>query len=253
MRKGGRKESPGQVTGESGRRVELHQFDRFWGLPNASPFCMKAEGYLRWRSIPFDIVVSGPRNSPSGQVPWVVDGSTVITDSQRIIEHFEAGREDALDGWLGPREEAVAHMLRRVFEFELFWQINYSRWVDPQGWARFGPDVRKRLPLPMRLFGLRMVRRRLAGNCRMLGLRADNRQAAYDRGKAHIRAVSNWLGDSPYMLGERISSVDFSGLGALGNIMRQPARTPLKEYANSLPNLASWLERMWEQTFAADF
>ena len=229
--------------------VTLHQFDSFWGLPNASPFCMKAEGYLRWRGIPFDIVVSSPRKSPSGQVPWVVDGGEVITDSQKIIEHFEAGREDALDANLDARQRAAAHFLRKTCEFDLFWQINYSRWVDPAGWARFGPDVKKRLPAPMRLLGVHLVRRRLTNTCRALGLKADKREAAYRAGKAHIRAISDWLGDAPFLLGEEISSVDFSALGALGNIMRQPVDTPIKAFANERENLCAWLDRMWALTF----
>ncbi len=230
--------------------VELHQFDSFWGLPNASPFCMKAEGYLRWRDIPFTIVVDSPRTSPSGQVPWVVDGEDVITDSQRIIAHFEAGRPDALDANLDARQQAAAHMLRRICEFDLFWQINYSRWADPAGWARFGPDIKMRLPMPMRLFGVGLVRRRLIRTCRALGLDPADPEAAYARGKAHIKAIADWLGESPFLLGEEISSVDFSALGALGNIMRQPVHTPLRDDANERDNLVRWLDRMWARTFA---
>ncbi len=235
---------------ENETRVILHQFGGFWGLPNASPFCMKAEAYLRWRGIPFEVAVSGPRNSPTGKVPWIEHDGEIITDSQKIIEHFEAGRQDALDGWMSARDRAAAHMLRRICEFDLFWQINYSRWVDPAGWARFGPDVKKRLPAPMRLFGVYMVRRRLVRTCAALGLKADEREAAYAAGKRHIAALSGWLGDNPFMLGEKISSVDFSALGALGNIMRQPADTPIRAYANSHDNLTAWLNRMWALTFA---
>ena len=230
--------------------VELHQFDSFWGLPNASPFCMKVEGYLRWRKIPYRVVVSSPRRSPAGQVPWVVDGGEVITDSQRIISHFEQGRSDALDARPSARDGAAAHMLRRLLEFDLFWQINYSRWVDPAGWARFAPDIRRRLPLPMRLLGLPLVRRRLVRTCRMLGLKPENPQAAYDVGRRHIDAVADWLGDFPFMLGEEISSVDFSALGVLGNIMRQPAPSPIREHANGRTNLVAWLDRMWDLTFS---
>ncbi len=229
--------------------ITLHQFDSFWGLPNASPFCMKVEGYLRWRRIPFRIVVSSPRRSPSGQVPWVVDDGEVIADSQKIITRFERGRADALDHWMTARDRAAAHMLRRLLEFDLFWQINYSRWVDPAGWARFRPDIRVRLPLPMRLFGLPMVRRRLMRTCRMLGLKPDQPQKAYDIGRGHIDAVADLLGDSPFMLGENISSVDFSALGVLGNIMRQPAPSPIRDHANDRENLVTWLDRMWDLAF----
>src|SRR5690606_6218387 len=70
--------------------IELHQFRPFWGLPNASPFCMKAETYLRYRGLPFRAVPSGPRRSPTGQIPFIVDDGQVIADSEAIIRHYEA-------------------------------------------------------------------------------------------------------------------------------------------------------------------
>ncbi|MDO9189188.1 MAG: glutathione S-transferase N-terminal domain-containing protein, partial [Sulfurimicrobium sp.] len=65
--------------------IELHQFRPFWGLPNASPFCMKAETYLRYRRIPYKVVPSGPRKSPTGKIPFIVEEGRSITDSEAII------------------------------------------------------------------------------------------------------------------------------------------------------------------------
>jgi len=39
--------------------IKLYQFAPAFGLPNASPFCMKMETYLRMAGLPFELVNSG--------------------------------------------------------------------------------------------------------------------------------------------------------------------------------------------------
>lgn len=80
--------------------IELHQFRPFWGLPNASPFSMKAETYLRFRGIPYQVVPSGPRKSPTGKIPFIVEDGRSITDSEAIIDHFERREPVHLDAGL---------------------------------------------------------------------------------------------------------------------------------------------------------
>lgn len=35
--------------------IKLYQFEPAFGLPNASPFCMKVETYLRMAGLPYEI------------------------------------------------------------------------------------------------------------------------------------------------------------------------------------------------------
>jgi hypothetical protein len=39
--------------------IKVHQFAPAFGLPNASPFCMKLETYLRMAGLPFELVDDG--------------------------------------------------------------------------------------------------------------------------------------------------------------------------------------------------
>ena len=44
--------------------ITLFQFQRYWGLPNISPFCLKLETYLRLAKIPYQVTSTrnlGPR------------------------------------------------------------------------------------------------------------------------------------------------------------------------------------------------
>ncbi len=51
--------------------IILYQFPAVWGLPNASPFCMKVETYLRMTEIPYEPkLVMDPRKSPKGKIAF---------------------------------------------------------------------------------------------------------------------------------------------------------------------------------------
>jgi len=54
--------------------IKLYQFEPAFGLPNASPFCMKLETYLRMAGLAFEIV---PRASlfkaPKDKMPYIED------------------------------------------------------------------------------------------------------------------------------------------------------------------------------------
>jgi len=224
--------------------IELHQFRPFWGLPNASPFCMKAETYLRYRQIPYVVVPSGPRKSPTGKIPYIVEHGRSITDSEDIIAHFEKRQDSHLDEGLSEAMRATAFCVRELVEDRLYWQITYMRWGDPTGWAVFKPDLVKYLPLGMRGPVLFLLRRRLLGQMRQRGLSSANPQGAYSQGKTILNALAGLLGDQPYFLGAAPRSLDMSVYAFLANILDQPHDNPLQSHARTLTNLGGYSERM---------
>ncbi len=228
----------------------LHQFRPFWGLPNASPFCMKAETYLRYRQIEFKVVASNPRQSPSKQIPFVItDEGQTITDSEQIISHFEALQPKPMDTDLSAEQKAVAYLIRNKVEEELYWQITYMRWGDPQGWAVFLPDLKKHmedvkgkiLPWVIRRMLLRQMSRR--------GMTPANTTASYASGIELIEILAHLLGDKPYFLGDKLRTLDISVYAFLANIIDQPHTNPLQSYARNMDNLLAYCERIKQQVW----
>lgn len=224
--------------------VELHQFRPFWGLPNASPFCMKAETYLRYRGIPYKVVPSGPRKSPTGKIPFIVEGGRIITDSDAIIAHFENQRDERLDDGMSEAERATAFFVRELVEDRLYWQITYMRWGDPAGWAVFRPDLVKFLPPAMLGPVLFLLRRRLLAQMRERGLKSADPEGAYRKGKTVLDALSGLLGDQPFFLGDKPRSLDMSLYAFLANILDQPYGNPLQAHGRTLANLVAYCARM---------
>ena len=229
--------------------IELHQFRPFWDLPNASPFCMKAEAYLRFRKISYKPIASSPRKSPTGMIPFVVEDGNTLTDSQEIIEHFEQTQSHPLDETLTTEQRAQAYFIRNLIEDRLYWQITFMRWGDPQGWALFRPDLLKSFPRLMRWLPL-VIRYRLLKKMRRRGLKSEDTEAAYDKGRAVVLALAEFLSDKDYMLGESLHSLDISVYAFLANILDQRYSNPLQVYLKSMDNLVAYCARIKAVTFA---
>ena len=230
---------------EKNQMIKLHQFRPFWGLPNASPFCMKAETYLRFRNLEFEAIASNPRQSPSKQIPYIItdDGQT-ITDSEKIITHFEALQPEPLDANLSAEQKALAYLIRTKVEEELYWQITYMRWGDPQGWEVFLPDLKKHMQ------GLKgkilpwIIRRMLLKQMSRRGMSANDTAASYASGIQLIEVLAHLLGGKPYFLGDEIHTLDMSVYAFLANIIDQPYSNSLQDYARNMDNLVAYCQRI---------
>ncbi|HID46329.1 MAG TPA: glutathione S-transferase family protein [Chromatiaceae bacterium] len=225
-------------------RVVLHQFRAFWGLPNASPYCMKVETYLRWARIDYRIEICDPRRSPSGQIPFITVGSETITDSQRIIEYFESQRGGSLDQSLSKDRRSEAWFVRTRVEEVLYWQITYMRWGDPQGWACFLPDLKQYLSGWKRAVLPYMIRIQLLRQMRRHDLTPRDVTGSYASGVRVLDQLSHYLADKPFFMGEQIRSLDMSLYAFLANIIDQPHTNRLQEHARTLDNLMAYCTRM---------
>ncbi len=229
--------------------IKLHQFRPFWGLPNASPFCMKAETYLRYAGINYKTVASDPGKSPSKQIPYVTTKTETIADSQRIIEHFEMALGNELDAGLSEQDQALAWFIRTRIEEELYWQITYMRWGDPQGWKVFLPDLKKYMPGWKKYLLPWVIRKMLLKKMGRRGMSAQNATASYAPGITLLEALSDYLGNKPFFLGDQIRSLDMSLYAFLANIIYQPYPNILQDHARELTNLVACCDRIKEMVW----
>jgi len=94
--------------------VVLQKFIPAWGLPDLSPFCFKAEAYLKLAGIPYSTELGDSRKAPKNKLPVIRDGAHTIPDSNAIIEHLERTRGKPLDALLTTRQRAIATAVRSM-------------------------------------------------------------------------------------------------------------------------------------------
>lgn len=225
--------------------VRLFQFPANRSTLNYSPFCLKLETYLRMAKIPYEVKVStNPWSAPKKKLPFVeVDGKR-IADSAFIIDYLKGNLGDPLDDGLTKEQKAVSHAITRMLEEDLAPVLVYSRWVDEPGWKEAGPRFFKGLPPPVKWVVPELARRKVRARLAALGLLAHSREEIYAKGAQDLKALSDYLGDKPYFLGDRPTTVDASAFGVLNNVIKQSYHTPLKELGVRHPNLVAYCERM---------
>ena len=70
--------------------ITLHSFGPNMGLPDASPFCIKAEVLLKMSGLPYTKpAFKGMGKAPKGKLPFIDDDGTIVADSTFIRIHLE--------------------------------------------------------------------------------------------------------------------------------------------------------------------
>ena len=227
--------------------IRFYQYEPALGLPNASPFCMKLETYLRMAQLPFVAPAISLREigkAPKGKLPYVCDGSTVLADSTLIIDYLKTTYGDPLDAWLSAEQRAVALAFQRLLEENLYWALLHSRWVEPQGWAMTKEAFFGTLPRPLKwiipLLARRAMRQQLHGH----GMGRHSAQEIHAIGQRDITALADFLWHKPYFMGDEPCSLDATAYAFLANLVWVPMDSALTQHAERYPQLEVYCRRM---------
>jgi glutathione S-transferase len=225
--------------------IRLHQFSPAFALPNASPFCMKLENYLRMAEVPFEYVRRAKLlKAPKGKMPYIEDGDVILGDSALIIEYLKKTYGDKLDSWLTPEQSAVALAFQRLIEEDLYWAVLYTRWFEPEGWEKTREVFFGKLAPPAKWFLPALARRGLNKELHGHGMGRHSREEIHAIGKRDITALGDFLADKPYFMGDRPCSLDATAYAFVANIVLPPVESTLKQHARQYPQLEAYCERM---------
>jgi glutathione S-transferase len=227
--------------------IQLYQFEPAFGLPNASPFCMKLETYLRMAALPFEVPPSSLRdlrNAPKGKMPFIKDGGSTLADSTFIIDHLKRVYGDRLDGWLSAQQQAVALAFQRLIEENLYWAVVHTRWAEPEGWAQTQRALFAKMPAPLRWFVPSLARRGIIKQMHSHGMGRHSEAEIHAIGKRDITALADFLADKPFFMGDEPCSLDATAYGFLANLIWPPVESTLKQHAMKYPQLEAYCQRM---------
>jgi glutathione S-transferase len=231
--------------------ITLYQFYPTFGIPNASPFCLKLETYLRMVELPYqNQYTDNLSKAPKGKMPYIEDNKKIVADSNIVIEYLKETYGDRLDSHLSPADRGISLAMRRLIDENLYWALVYTRWEEDASWqilkeAYFGglpPIVKNIVPI--------IARKSSRQNLRGHGMGRHNAKEVYEIARLDITALADFLGDKLYFFGDKPSSLDATAYGVLANILWVPIDTPLKEYANQFPQLERFCQRMKEKYYS---
>ena len=219
------------------------------GLPDISPFCIKAETYLRMTEFEYRSLVTDSRKAPKGKCPYIEHDGRIICDSSAIVEYLESRAARPLDANLAPSDKAVSAAFKALLEEQFYFVGLWTRWVDPTGWAIYRPVIHSlgsQLGVPTFIFPLMepILRRKMQRMAWMQGTGRHTPEEIRSIGIHALTAVSDWLRDKPYMLGDQPHTIDATAYGFLAGWVWGPFEGPIKDHAIRLENLVQYCARM---------
>ncbi|GAB4567660.1 MAG: glutathione S-transferase family protein [Haliangiales bacterium] len=227
--------------------ITLYGFQPLWGLTDISSFVSKVETYLRMVEIlyqlkPYPFLEIG--NAPKGKLPFIDDGDTRVADSTFIIEHLERTRGCSLDDHLSPGERAIAYGLRVMMEEHLYWATMQVRWRIDDNWKSFMNELFGDFPDQDMLAGvLPKVREAVLQSMSGHGMGRHSVDEVWRLGQADLSALSDFLADKPYFMGERPSTLDATAYAFITGA-RAGYDSPLRQHIDARANLTDYCERM---------
>ena len=231
--------------------ITLYQFYRAWGLPNASPFCMKVETYLRMTNLPYETkFINNPQQAPKGKLPYIQIDGVNYSDSELIIDELKKRYGDTLDKELTEEQRVLAVLLDNTFCERMYWLVVYMRWQNDAGWAVVKETYFGKLTALPKLFVPWMIRKKMLKALYLQGNGRHSTEEIIQLGCKTMDALAFTLGDKPYFLGDKPTSIDATAFAFIANMLISPINDALKQHALQFDSLKAYCSRMWDKYYA---
>ena len=232
--------------------VTLFRFGPAWETFGCvSQFVLKIETYLRMAGVEFQTKSLGmgfAETAPKGKLPYIEHNGAQIADSSIIIDYLKEHFGDPLDGNLSDDQRASGHTIKRMVEEHIWWLMARERWWAPENPYWDTPGLLKELDQES-YEGARDDSRR---KCMEHGVGAFTDLEIDKRGREDLDTLSILLGENPYFLGDKPTSVDATTYAFLWQIMNAAYTSQLKNAAQKHNNLVSYVQRLEKKWFSND-
>ncbi len=224
--------------------ITLYTFGPGFGLPDPSPFVMKAEVLLKMAGLPYRADRSGFSKAPKGKLPYIDDDGHRIADSTLIGWHLERKHGADFARGLSAEQRAIGWAFEKMAEDHLYWAVVDARWMNDANFARGPANFFKAVPAPVRPIVVALVRRKVRKA--MLG-HGIGRHATADIeafGTRSVDAIADFLGTKPYFFGDTPTEVDATMFAFAAGALCPLFDTPLRSAAERRDNLKRYVGRM---------
>jgi glutathione S-transferase len=229
--------------------ITLYHFGPRFGLPDPSPFCVKAEVLLKMSGLPYTAQTFDVRKAPKGKLPFIDANGAKIADSTFIRWHLEKSSGIDFDSALSPAERATAWAFEKLCEDNLYWAIVNARWLNDDNFYAGPHSFFDDVPKPLRPLITSMVRRTVRRDLRGQGL-GRHSNSEIERIASHgVDQIANFIGDKPFLMGAQPCGADAMVFGTLASILCPVFRSPTRTAAENRANLIAYRDRCLKRWF----
>jgi glutathione S-transferase len=224
--------------------ITLYTFGPGLGLPDPSPFVMKAQVLLKIAGLPHRIDSKGFSKAPKGKLPYIDDDGERIADSTFIRWHLEKKYQIDFDRGLTAEQRAIAWAFEKMLEEHLYWALVHARWIDDANFAKGPRSFFRAAPAPIRPLVIAMVRRQLRRTLHGQGLGRHSPEEIVALGTRSIEATADFLDIKPFMMGADPTGLDATAFAFVAGVLCPLFETPLRTAGERHDNLKRYVGRM---------
>src|SRR5580692_2966162 len=187
--------------------ITLYSYPELFGVADNNGYGLKVFAFLRLAGVPFTHEhIFDASKAPRGQLPYIVDDSETIGDSETIIAHVVAKYRPAIDAALTATQRDTDLLITRMLD-DLYWVMSYSRWQDERYWPAFRDALKREHP-SLTDEGLRKAKDFNHQRYYYQGIGRYAPDAAMARGLADLRVLTDLIPVNGYVHGAQPTSVD---------------------------------------------
>ncbi len=227
--------------------LTFYGFGPAFGLPDPSPFVMKSEVQLKMAGVACRFERASPPTAPKGKIPFIQMGAHRVGDSTFIREYIEKHHHFDFDHELCTVERSLAWAMERMLEDHLYFTLLHMRWMDDENFAKG----------PIHFFDgapdgvAAAARERVRANLHAHGIGRHSDAEIAELGGKSLMALSAFLGDKPYLMGETPCGADATVFGMVAGVLTPFFSGELRRRAESHSNLIAYRDRMMARYYAS--
>ena len=224
--------------------LTLLTYPSAFGLFSASPFCVKTALMLQksgqtWQRS--DIL--DPRKMPHQKLPVLRTPERLVPDSDLIRDWLEQQGAD-FDAGLSDVEKAQSRALIRMAEEHLYFHIVLDRWGNDEVWPILREMFFNGIPALIRKPASNAIRKSVLKGINAQGIGRFALNERLDRVERDLEAISAYLWQSPFLLGDQPTAADMSVGPMLAAMRATPVETPLTRRIKEDNLLNTYVDRM---------
>ena len=202
------------MTSEHAPDITVYGFGPVYSTPALSPFVLKLWTYLRMADIKYK-ALSTTKRSSKGKLPFITYNGREIADSSFIINFLNKELNIDLNSTLSDTDKAVALAFQRLCEENLYWVLDYFRWVlySEKIFEHFpGSGFKSSL---LKKYAAYSFKRSAIASLNGHGLGRHSKAEIAEIGEKDLSTLSIFLSDKQFFMGDTPTLIDCTVFGLL--------------------------------------
>lgn len=231
--------------------ITLYTFGPAFGLPDPSPFVMKAMALLKMAGQPYtcEVFGGGPNIGPKGKRPFILDDGFTVSDSTLIRFHLEQKFGLDLDAHLTPAQRGVTWAIEKMCEEHLYFAAVHFRWMVDENFQKGPAHFFDSVPALIRPWIRTMARKKASQMLHAQGLGRHTEVDITRLAGRDIDALAQVLGDTDWLGGAMPCAADASAGAFVLACLCAHFDTPLRAQAQAHPQLQAYAQRVLDRWF----